>query len=129
MTITGGRDSLLLVTEEPWRVRFRREDELVEQLQSQLTEALKRRGQALADGKAELGSVYKVAKELGRSYTVINDAIKKSRQPNRSGAGRQLPGGGTPEARAPPDPYRTGALTRPGTSHHEIRPRNGQEEP
>lgn len=77
MTITGGRDTLVLVTEEPWRVRFQREDELVEQLQSQLAEALKRRGEALADGKGELGSSYAVAKALGRSYTVVNDAIKK----------------------------------------------------
>ncbi|WP_371528397.1 hypothetical protein OG302_22405 [Streptomyces sp. NBC_01283] len=65
------------MTEEPWRVRFQREDELVEQLQSQLAEALKRRGKALADGKKELGSSYAVAKDRGRSYTVINDAIKK----------------------------------------------------
>ncbi|MFJ2259499.1 hypothetical protein ACIOKD_14355 [Streptomyces sp. NPDC087844] len=65
------------MTKEPWRSRFEREDELVEQLQSQLSEALKRRGKALADGKAELGSSYRVAKELGRSYTVVNDAIKK----------------------------------------------------
>ncbi|MEV2201013.1 hypothetical protein [Streptomyces fradiae] len=65
------------MTQEPWRVRFEREDELVEQLQSQLAEALKRRGKALADGKAELGSSYKVAKAVGRSYTAINDAIKK----------------------------------------------------
>lgn len=77
MTITAPRDSLSLVTEEPWRVRFRREDELVEQLQSELTGALERRGKALADGKAELGSAYKVAKDVGRSYTSINDAIKK----------------------------------------------------
>lgn len=77
MTITAPRDSLTVVTEQPWRVRFRREEELVEQLQSQLTEALKRRGKALADGKAELGSAYKVAKDVGRSYTSINDAIKK----------------------------------------------------
>jgi phosphoribosylaminoimidazole-succinocarboxamide synthase len=77
VTITGPRDTVWVVTEEPWRSRFEREDELVEQLQSQLAEALKRRGQALADGKAELGSSYKVAKELGRSYTVVNDAIKK----------------------------------------------------
>lgn len=77
MTITAPRDSVCAVTGEPWRSRFEREDELVEQLQSQLAEALKRRGQALADGKAELGSSYKVAKHLGRSYTVINDAIKK----------------------------------------------------
>ena len=77
MTITPPRDSLCSVTEDPWRVRFQREDELVEQLQSQLAEALQRRGKALADGKAELGSAYAVAKDLGRSYTVVNDAIKK----------------------------------------------------
>ncbi|MEW2570475.1 hypothetical protein [Streptomyces sp. NPDC047070] len=65
------------MTEEDWRSRFQREDELVEQLNSQLAKALERRGHALADGKAELGSSYKVAQELGRSYTVINDAIKK----------------------------------------------------
>ncbi|MCZ4605351.1 hypothetical protein O3S80_16670 [Streptomyces sp. Lzd4kr] len=63
--------------EEPWRVRFQREDELVEQLQSQLTEALARRGKALADGKEELGSSYAVAKDVGKSYTAVNDAIKK----------------------------------------------------
>lgn len=77
MTVTGGCDSLAVVTEEPWRVRFRREDELVEQLQSELLEAAKRRAKALADGKAELGSVYKVAKEVGKSYTAVSNAIKK----------------------------------------------------
>lgn len=77
MTITPPRDSLSPVIEEPWRVRFRREDELVEQLQLQLTEALARRGKALADGKEELGSSYAVAKDVGKSYTAVNDAIKK----------------------------------------------------
>jgi len=77
MTITGGCASLAVVTEEPWRARFRREDELVEQLQTQLLEAAKRRAKALADGKAELGSVYKVAKEVGKSYTAVSNAIKK----------------------------------------------------
>ena len=77
MTITPPCDSLRVVTEEPWRVRFRREDELVEQLQSQLLEAAKRRAEALAEGKAELGSVYKVAKEVGKSYTAVSNAIKK----------------------------------------------------
>lgn len=77
MTITPPRDSVCVVIEEPWRVRFQREDELVEQLQSQLAEALKRRGEALADGKDELGSSYAVAKAVGKSYTAINDAIKK----------------------------------------------------
>ncbi len=49
----------------------------MEQLQSQLLEAAKRRAKALADGKAELGSVYKVAKEVGKSYTAVSNAIKK----------------------------------------------------
>jgi molybdenum-dependent DNA-binding transcriptional regulator ModE len=65
------------VTKEPWRARFRREDELVEQLQSQLLEAAERRGEALAEGVAELGSVYKVAKDVGKSWTAVNNAIKK----------------------------------------------------
>lgn len=77
MTITPPCDSLCVVTEEPWRIRFQREDELVEQLQSQLLEAAKRRAKALADGKAELGSVYKVAKTVGKSYTAVSNAIKK----------------------------------------------------
>lgn len=65
------------VTEKPWRDRFRQEDELVEQLQSELLEAAIRRAQALADGVAEMGSVYKVAKEVGKSYTAVSNAIKK----------------------------------------------------
>lgn len=65
------------MTEEDWRSRFERADGLVEQLQKQLAKALKERGQALADGKAELGSSYAVAKDRGRKYTAINDAIKK----------------------------------------------------
>ncbi|GFH38888.1 hypothetical protein SCWH03_51510 [Streptomyces pacificus] len=65
------------MTEKPWRDRFRQEDELVEQLQSELLEAAIRRAQALADGVAEMGSVYKVAKEVGKSYTAVSNAIKK----------------------------------------------------
>ncbi|MFJ8804211.1 hypothetical protein [Streptomyces sp. NPDC102487] len=65
------------MTNEPWRARFRREDELVEQLQSQLLEAAKRRAAALAEGKAELGSVYAVAKDVGKSYTAVSNALKK----------------------------------------------------
>lgn len=77
MTITPPCDTVDDVTKEPWRARFRREDELVEQLQSQLLEAAKRRAEALAEGVAEMGSVYKVAKEVGKSYTAVSNAIKK----------------------------------------------------
>jgi transcriptional regulator of aromatic amino acid metabolism len=61
----------------PWRERVRIEDELLEQLTQQMSRAAKRRAAALADGVAELGSVYAVAKQLGRSHTAIDKAIKK----------------------------------------------------
>lgn len=77
MTITPPCDSLAVVTEEPWRVRFRREDELVEQLQAQLNQAAERRAATLHEGLAELGTVYKVAKAVGKSYTAVSNAIKK----------------------------------------------------
>ncbi len=64
---------------KPWRERVRLEDELLEQLQEQVSQAAKRRAAALDEGVAELGSVYKVAKDLGKSWTAVNNAIKKNR--------------------------------------------------
>ncbi|MGW1892123.1 hypothetical protein ACWCP6_17965 [Streptomyces sp. NPDC002004] len=61
----------------PWRERVRTEDELLEQLRNQTSQAAKRRAEALMEGVAELGSVYAVAKELGKSHTAIDKAIKK----------------------------------------------------
>ncbi|MDH2392341.1 hypothetical protein QCN29_26900 [Streptomyces sp. HNM0663] len=69
---------------KPWRERVRLEDELLEQLQEQVSQAAKRRAAALAEGVAELGSVYKVAKDLGKSWTAVDNAIKKNR-PGKSG--------------------------------------------
>lgn len=60
-----------------WRERVRVEEELVEQLRGQMSQSAKRRADALLDGVAELGSVYAVAKELGRSETAVSKAIKK----------------------------------------------------
>ncbi|MGW3711431.1 hypothetical protein ACWDN6_14945 [Streptomyces albogriseolus] len=62
---------------KPWRQRVREEEELLEQLQAQVSEAAKRRASALAEGVAELGSVYKVAKDLGKPWTTVSQAIKK----------------------------------------------------
>lgn len=62
---------------KPWRDRFKQEDELVEQLQAQLLAAAKRRADALSEGLVELGSVYAVAKAVGKSWTAVNNAIKK----------------------------------------------------
>ncbi|WP_455359997.1 hypothetical protein [Streptomyces sp. SYSU K21746] len=63
---------------KPWRDRVRLEDELLEQLQDQMSQAAKRRAAALAEGVAELGSVYKVAKDIGKSWTTVDQAIKKN---------------------------------------------------
>ncbi|WP_326597725.1 hypothetical protein [Streptomyces sp. NBC_01803] len=60
-----------------WRQRVRAEEELLERLRLQTSHAAKRRAAALADGVAELGSVYAVAKDLGRSWQAIDKAIKK----------------------------------------------------
>lgn len=76
-SITPPCDRFGVVNKEPWRIRFKREDELVEQLQAQLLEAAVRRADALADGVAEMGSVYKVAKDIGKSWTAVDNAIKK----------------------------------------------------
>lgn len=78
-TITPPCDSVSSMNKDPWRARFRREDELVEQLQTQMLEAAERRGAALVEGLAELGSVYAVAKDVGKSYTATSNAIKKYR--------------------------------------------------
>ncbi|TXS08096.1 hypothetical protein EAO70_35505 [Streptomyces sp. adm13(2018)] len=63
---------------KPWRERVRLEDELLEQLQAQVSQAAKRRAAALVEGVTELGSVYKVAQELNKSWTAIDNAIKKN---------------------------------------------------
>ncbi|MFJ4916082.1 hypothetical protein [Streptomyces sp. NPDC088726] len=62
----------------PWRERVRGEDELVEQLQTLVSESAKRRALALLDGVAELGTVAEVARELGKSWNAVDAAIKKN---------------------------------------------------
>ncbi|MEU8855727.1 hypothetical protein AB0C48_13730 [Streptomyces sp. NPDC048556] len=62
---------------KPWRQRVHEEDELLEQLRIQVSEAAERRAIAFAEGAAELGSVYKVAKALDKPWTTVDQAIKK----------------------------------------------------
>ncbi|MGW0938852.1 hypothetical protein [Streptomyces sp. NPDC002666] len=62
---------------KPWRQRVQEEDELLEQLRTQQSEAAERRATAFAEGVAELGSVYKVAKALNKPWTTVDQAIKK----------------------------------------------------
>ncbi len=61
----------------PWRDRVREEDELLEQLKKLTSEAAKRRAVALLEGVAELGTKADVARDLGKSWTAIDNAIKK----------------------------------------------------
>ncbi|MYW50579.1 hypothetical protein GTY64_03670 [Streptomyces sp. SID8376] len=70
-------DNLGEVETPTWRDRLRTEDELLEQLEDQAEAARRRRAQALKDGADELGSVYKVAQQLGLSWTAVANAIKK----------------------------------------------------
>ncbi|MFJ4863422.1 hypothetical protein [Streptomyces sp. NPDC088748] len=63
---------------KPWRERVRQEEELVEQLQLQVSQAAKRRAEALLEGVAELGSVAEVARTLGKSWNAIDKAIRKN---------------------------------------------------
>ena len=73
-----GLDRVILVNAIPWRDRVRGEDQLVEQLQTLVSESAKRRALALLDGVAELGTVADVAKELNKSWNAIDKAIKKN---------------------------------------------------
>ncbi|WP_234376718.1 hypothetical protein [Streptomyces sp. CB01201] len=50
----------------------------MEQLQLQVSQAAKRRAEALLEGVAELGSVAEVARALGRSWNAVDKAIKKN---------------------------------------------------
>lgn len=74
---TLGIGTVVEMEPSPWRERVAAEEELVEQLREQMSQSAKRRADALRDGVAELGSMYAVAKELGRSETAVSRAIKK----------------------------------------------------
>lgn len=70
-------DTLWGMEAKPWRDRVREEDQLLEQLQRLVSESATRRAAALAEGVADLGSVYKVAKALNKGWTTVDQAIKK----------------------------------------------------
>jgi molybdenum-dependent DNA-binding transcriptional regulator ModE len=67
--------------DKPWRDRVLLEEVLLQQLSVQSSEAAKRRATALLEGVAQLGSVYAVAKDLGKSQTAISNAIKRHAPP------------------------------------------------
>jgi DNA-binding phage protein len=62
---------------KPWRERLRDEERLLEQLNRVVSQAASRRAAALRDGVEELGTVAAVARDLGRSWQAIDQALKR----------------------------------------------------
>ncbi|MEU8537542.1 hypothetical protein [Streptomyces parvulus] len=62
---------------KPWRERIAEEEQLLEQLRTLSSDAATRRAQALRDGVAELGTIAAVARDLGRSWQAVDQAIKR----------------------------------------------------
>ncbi|MEU1008177.1 hypothetical protein [Streptomyces sp. NPDC005890] len=65
---------------KPWRDRVRDEEELLAQLNQAASEAATRRAQALRDGVEELGTIAAVARDLGRSWQAVDQALKRDQQ-------------------------------------------------
>jgi hypothetical protein len=62
---------------KPWRQRVREEEELLARLNHLASEAAARRAEALLEGVEELGSRAEVARDLGRSWQAVDQAIKR----------------------------------------------------
>lgn len=73
-------DRVALMEPKPWRDRIRDEDELLEQLNQLASESATRRAQALRDGVEELGSVAEVARDLGKSWQAVDQALKRDQR-------------------------------------------------
>jgi len=74
---TVGLDTLASMDPKPWRERIVEEERLLEQLRILASESASRRAQALRDGVADLGTVAAVARDLGRSWQAVDQALKR----------------------------------------------------
>ncbi|MFE4697260.1 hypothetical protein ACFRIC_09220 [Streptomyces sp. NPDC056738] len=71
---------------KPWRQRLAEEERLLEQLRDLTSESAARRAQALRDGVAELGTVAEVARDRGRSWQAVDQALKRDAKRSKKGA-------------------------------------------
>jgi DNA-binding phage protein len=69
---------------KPWRDRVREEEQLLARLNQLASEAAARRAKALRDGVADLGTVAEVARDLGRSWQAIDQALKRDQRKRAS---------------------------------------------
>lgn len=60
-----------------WRDRVHEEETLLEQLNGLVSDAATRRAEALREGVADLGTVADVARDLGRSWQAVDQALKR----------------------------------------------------
>jgi hypothetical protein len=79
-------DRVVSMEPKPWRQRVREEEELLARLNDLASEAAARRAEALLEGVEELGSRAEVARDLGRSWQAVDQAIKRY-QSKRSARG------------------------------------------
>ncbi len=70
-------DRVRVMEPKPWRQRVREEEELLARLNDLASEAAARRAEALLEGVEELGSRAEVARDLGRSWQAVDQAIKR----------------------------------------------------
>lgn len=70
-------DTVVEMEPKSWRDRVREEETLLEQLNGLVSEAATRRAEALREGVAELGTVADVARDLGRSWQAVDQALKR----------------------------------------------------
>jgi len=77
-------DTVGVMEPKPWRQRVRDEEELLAQLNRAISEAAARRAQALRDGVADLGTVAEVARDLGRSWQAVDQALKRDQRKKAS---------------------------------------------
>lgn len=70
-------DTVMGMEPMSWRDRVLGEETLLEQLNGLVSDAATRRAEALREGVAELGTVADVARELGRSWQAVDQALKR----------------------------------------------------
>ena len=59
----------------PWRNRLDAEDELLQQLRTEMSQSGQRRAEALREGIAELGTIAAVARDRGTSERAISKSL------------------------------------------------------
>lgn len=70
-------DTVVGMEPKSWRDRVHEEETLLEQLNGLVSDAATRRAEALREGVADLGTVADVARDLGRSWQAVDQALKR----------------------------------------------------